>query len=557
MTKLLPIYQMKKNFLLLFLPVLQMMASAQEQPIRVEAVRFERHTLQTEARVALSGPSFHQMIGCGQWNILEARDDRGKDMRPDFKDSTRSNAAVHGVQAADKIYSTGAIVRMFLAKPSAEAKRLVLVRGTFSFYTGENPVIVTVPRVKSHLGQKLSAPALDEANIQIALDKPDTSKGWGNFLGFDVSGNVFALQSGKETGTQPLEFFDGINLSDSKSSDLLIGASTNLDGDLNGVSARRPIDDEMTLHLRVFTRFQRVEVPFELRDVPLPSEEQTKLNRALLSAASFDKSTVGGSPALRATIEKLLAQGADVNARDGVSTTPLLEAVAAEDAILTRLLLEQGANPNLINLYNGESPLYRSFFHHRRYGEANHQMAMLLLEHGADPNAGKSPFGSELSMAVSSQDLEVLRLLLSRGAKVDAQDYSGETALMKASVRRWELGVQALLGAGANPNLRGKVNIKAGMTALMCAVRDPKITELLLARGAEPNIVNEEGATALILVAQIRFLDPKYLEVARLLIARGADVNVRTKKDETALSLAKANNNAALIQLLQQAGAKS
>ncbi|WP_164503782.1 ankyrin repeat domain-containing protein [Rickettsiales endosymbiont of Stachyamoeba lipophora] len=72
----------------------------------------------------------------------------------------------------------------------------------------------------------------------------------------------------------------------------------------------------------------------------------------------------------------LLEQGADPNARDVNNDTSLHLAVQKGDIELTKALLERGADPNAKN--NDEhTPLYRP---------ANLEMLKVLLEQGADPN---------------------------------------------------------------------------------------------------------------------------------------------------------------------------
>jgi len=558
---------MKKNCLFQLAPMLLLLASSvKAQPIQVKAARFERKDYQTEAKVVLSGPAFPEMIGYGAWKVLEARDDRGDDLRPVEASDLEENSAIQTVQAQPRnnIIQIGETGRLLLAPPSAGAKRLIRVRGTFSFYAGDNPVVITIPHLKSHLGQTLSAPALGEARIQIALGKFDDQSP--NFVELRVSGNGFALQGGSAIEPQPHEFYGGTKLSDLEDSNLIIGTSGDfLSGNLNGVSARRPIDDAMTLRLRVLTRFRQVEVPFELRDVPLPSIHQMKLDDALLEAAHQGEFGDHVNPKVRAQVEALLKRGANVNARDpDDGQTALFPAAHAGDVELVKLLIRRGANPNFIDFQIGSSPLLDVlYFGSSEKREANHQIAMLLLSKGADVNACRRDIGTPLYAVAGNKDLPVLQLLLSKGARVDAQRNDRETPLIRAANKDWDDGVKALLDAGANPNLRRNDNDNE-VTALMDATFwvNPKMTEMLLAHGANPNISNKNGETGLLLLAKdSSFNDPaerdNFLPVARMLLAHGANVNARTKKGETALGLATANKNAALVQLLKEAGAKS
>jgi ankyrin repeat protein len=109
------------------------------------------------------------------------------------------------------------------------------------------------------------------------------------------------------------------------------------------------------------------------------------------------------------------------------------------------------------------------------------------------------------------------RLLLQKGASVNARDKRGKTALAGA----------AFSG--------GK-----------------EITNLLLQSGANVNAEDETGVTPLMHAAS------RYegnTEVAQLLIQKGADVNAMTVGEETALMMARRAKNERMVHLLLKAGA--
>lgn len=93
-----------------------------------------------------------------------------------------------------------------------------------------------------------------------------------------------------------------------------------------------------------------------------------------------------------------------------------------------------------------------------------------------------------------------------------------------------------------------------GMPALGCATKNGhlKTVEALLAGGAEKDAKdNQNGASALITAA---FNNRP--EIAKILISKGADVNLKNKRGETALFWAKHSGSAEIIQILAAAGAK-
>ena len=97
--------------------------------------------------------------------------------------------------------------------------------------------------------------------------------------------------------------------------------------------------------------------------------------------------------------------------------------------------------------------------------------------------------------------------------------------------REWHTAViKFLIELGAEVNVQ---NID-GDTALIIASRERKTwgAKLLIELGAEVNVQNYKGDTALIIASR-----EAYIELAELLIEAEADVNVENNSGETALSL--------------------
>lgn len=115
-----------------------------------------------------------------------------------------------------------------------------------------------------------------------------------------------------------------------------------------------------------------------------------------------------------------------------------------------------------------------------------------------------------LHRAVRAGHLEVVRLLLARGAKVDRRDVHGATALVDA--RRPDVA-EALLDAGASVDAAPPAYLTALGDAVSMA--DTDRVAVLLARGADPNRADRFGRVPLALCPTA--------EVADLLVAAGAD----------------------------------
>jgi len=81
------------------------------------------------------------------------------------------------------------------------------------------------------------------------------------------------------------------------------------------------------------------------------------------------------------------------------------------------------------------------------------------------------------------------------GPAVDAPDADGLTALMRASARGDGEAVTALVSRQADVNLQAE---GTGISALMCAAYfgRTEVIQLLLARGAKPDLKDATGASA-------------------------------------------------------------
>jgi len=150
----------------------------------------------------------------------------------------------------------------------------------------------------------------------------------------------------------------------------------------------------------------------------------------------------------------LLDHGADPNAREeiGEQCTPLHRAAAGIEPRMVghlrmvSLLLHHGANIESRLQRTGSTPLHKAAYH----GQCG--TVRLLLERGADIEAG-STGGTPLLVAVKGsawaqrdeqRGLEVARLLLDRGADPNARDAEGDTPLGLAE-KRGSPAVAALL----------------------------------------------------------------------------------------------------------------
>ena len=115
-----------------------------------------------------------------------------------------------------------------------------------------------------------------------------------------------------------------------------------------------------------------------------------------------------------------------MNAEDNSGKTPLHYAAEKNDYITAKVLLDQGANPNVTDNKYDHTPLF-----YAAYNNA-HETAEVLLKHGADVNAVNIYGMTPLHNAAGENARETAEVLLKHGADVNAKDSMGETPLQFA-----------------------------------------------------------------------------------------------------------------------------
>lgn len=175
----------------------------------------------------------------------------------------------------------------------------------------------------------------------------------------------------------------------------------------------------------------------------------------------------------------------------------------------------------LIPLVNIEGDFYGGTGLTLASSKGHIEIIKLLLERGADINKVNSFDENAIMCACKNGHLDVVNYLILKGADVNHTNYGGETALLATC--RYEIV----------EDTTEKID------------RYIKIIKLLLVNGANINHVNENGYTALMLACQ-----RGNKEIAKLLILNGCDVNCRNSKGISSFILSfndKSNDIAKLI----------
>jgi hypothetical protein len=150
----------------------------------------------------------------------------------------------------------------------------------------------------------------------------------------------------------------------------------------------------------------------------------------------------------------LLARGADPN-KGPPDVNPALIVDARLDGAHARTLLKAGAKANIRGV-SGITVLHAVCLREGVRPE-NPELASLLIAHGANVNALNDAKETPLHFAVGSP--ETMKRLIAAGAKLEAEDAEGNTALARALSRGTLQTVKILLGAGADPNHQNRAAV--------------------------------------------------------------------------------------------------
>jgi ankyrin repeat protein len=174
------------------------------------------------------------------------------------------------------------------------------------------------------------------------------------------------------------------------------------------------------------------------------------------------------------------------SARDDEGVSGLMRARYRSDRALTEAIL--AAEPEL------------DVFEASAFGDLDRLTA--LLAEGTDPNAFSADGFTALHFASFFGKPEAARLLLDRGAEVDARGrgWMTGTPLHSAASGRHVDVVETLLAAGADPNARQS----GGWTPLHAGAHngDVAAVALMITAGADLRAVNDDGGSALSLAQE-------------------------------------------------------
>jgi uncharacterized protein len=253
-----------------------------------------------------------------------------------------------------------------------------------------------------------------------------------------------------------------------------------------------------------------------------------------------------------AAVQRLITQGADVNAKNDYGATPMSEAAVSGSAALLEALLKAGANVESPNA-DGQTALMVV----ARTGSV--EAARVLLTHGADVNAVEKWRGqTALMWAVAQGHPAMVRELIARGANVNARStvnaWSRQVTAEPRAIYRPAGGLTPLLFAAregcvacAAALIEGEADLELsdpeGISPLLMAVINTRwdLAMLLLDKGAEANTWDYWGRSALYAAVDLNTIprggrpdrpsldETTPLQVIERLLVAGANPNMRLK----------------------------
>jgi ankyrin repeat protein len=265
-----------------------------------------------------------------------------------------------------------------------------------------------------------------------------------------------------------------------------------------------------------------------------PNSSITVTTTDLFTAVAEDNST---------ELESLLSTGFDPNSTHGkLQRTALHEAARLNRPACAQILLHRGALVD-IDDSKGDAPLHLASW------EGNVETASLLLKADADIDrlSGRDGY-SPLWCAITGQHIDLVRLLLRKGARVSLKSPADALPLHQAGIMGQSAMCQLLIESGANVDCKDREqNTPLHYAATTGDLRTAKV---LINEGADVNAKQERGLTPLHWAAH-----KGHEDMVKLLLDSQAGMNALSETFATPLHCAAAKGHLRCAKALVRRGA--
>lgn len=236
-------------------------------------------------------------------------------------------------------------------------------------------------------------------------------------------------------------------------------------------------------------------------------------------------------------------------ARDNFGNTPLIDAAAHGDA--TNLFLLADHSRSIVQTINnrgvnGSTALIMAT------KNGNHTMMSLLMLYGGDPTERDDFGNSAISYAFDFPDTECIRILKTMGNKRAVRhEARAKSALSRAILNNsatWLMYLLRKIKVDVNrEEFVPEMGVSMFPLFLAVSVNNESVVNYLLINGANPNLVDRNGDTVLLLAIR-----NSNTSLTKLLLQYGADPEISNSlTGETALSLAQGKDGSELEKSLK------